>query len=135
MADVKLMMDTNCPWSVEEALDNAARLHAYDLLWLEEPVFPPEDYAGLARVRREGGVAIAAGENALSYVDFRAMFDAGAVDFAQPSVTKIGGVSEMMRIAAARSRARCGIACLIPLTSVRACSLLCTWPPLSSRTT
>ena len=35
----------------------------------------------------------------MSPTDFRAMFDAGAVDYAQPSVTKIGGVSEMMRIA------------------------------------
>jgi D-galactarolactone cycloisomerase len=50
-------------------------------------------------VRREGGIAISAGENAMSPMDFRAMFAAGAVDYAQPSVTKIGGVSEMMRIA------------------------------------
>ncbi len=96
--DVKLMMDTNCPWTVDEALAVAARVRPYDLLWFEEPVYPPEDFAGLARVRREGGIAVSAGENAMSPTDFRAMFDAGAVDVAQPSVTKIGGVSEMMRI-------------------------------------
>ena len=96
---IQLMMDTNCPWTVDEALAIAAQVRPYDLLWLEEPVYPPEDFAGLARVRREGGVAISAGENAMSPTDFRAMFDAGAVDYAQPSVTKIGGVSEMMRIA------------------------------------
>jgi len=97
--DVDLMMDTNCPWTVDEAVSIADQVREYDLLWLEEPVFPPEDFPGLARVRREGRVAIAAGENAMSCTDFRAMFAAGAVDFAQPSVTKIGGVSEMMQIA------------------------------------
>ncbi len=97
--DVKLMMDTNCPWNASEAIEIAAQVREYDLFWFEEPVWPPEDYRALARVRREGGIAISAGENAVSYTDFEAMFEAGAVDYAQPSVTKIGGVSEMMRIA------------------------------------
>jgi len=97
--NIKLMMDTNCPWTADQAIAMAAQVREYDLLWLEEPVFPPEDFTSLARVRLEGRVAIAAGENAMSPTDFRAMFDARAVDFAQPSVTKIGGVSEMMRIA------------------------------------
>lgn len=97
--DVALTMDTNCPWTVEQALDVARRSREYALTWLEEPIWPPEDYAALARVRRDGGVPIAAGENAISLLDFERMFDAGAVDYAQPSVTKIGGVTELMKIA------------------------------------
>ena len=93
------MMDTNCPWTVDEALAIAAGVREYGLYWFEEPVWPPEDYPGLARVRRECGIPLSAGENAATYTEFVAMFDAGAVDYAQPSVTKIGGVSEMMRIA------------------------------------
>ena len=96
--DIQIMMDTNCPWTVDEALAVARQVKPYNLLWLEEPVFPPEDFKALARVRREGGIAVSAGENAMSPTDFRAMFEAGAVDYAQPSVTKIGGISEMMRI-------------------------------------
>ena len=38
-------------------------LRRFDLHWLEEPVWPPEDHAGLAKVRAAGAV-IAAGENA-----------------------------------------------------------------------
>ena len=76
----------------------ARQLRPYALTWFEEPVFPPEDFAGLASVRRDGGIPIAAGEIAVSPTNFAQMFDAGAVDFAQPSVTKIGGVSAMMRI-------------------------------------
>src|SRR2546423_12855008 len=75
--------------------------HAFkpiNLYWLEEPVWPPEDHAGLARVRN-AGATIAAGENAAGLHDFRHMFEAGALDIAQPSVTKIGGLCEMQRIA------------------------------------
>jgi L-alanine-DL-glutamate epimerase-like enolase superfamily enzyme len=71
-----------------------------DLTWLEEPVSPPGDHPGLAQVRREGGVPIAAGENAAGLHDFRAAFEAGALDVAQPSVIKIGGPSAMLEIAA-----------------------------------
>jgi L-alanine-DL-glutamate epimerase-like enolase superfamily enzyme len=102
---VRLMMDTNCPWTADEALAIAAQVRAHDLHWLEEPVWPPEDYPALARVRKAAGIAVAAGENAVSVADFRAMFDAEAVDYAQPSVTKIGGITEMLRVAAlARER-------------------------------
>ena len=98
-ASVKLILDTNCAWTVSEALVMTEQLRPFDLYWLEEPVFPPEDHVGLARVRREGGLRIAAGENAISVTDFRAMFGAGAVDFAQPSMTKIGGITEFMHVA------------------------------------
>jgi D-galactarolactone cycloisomerase len=96
--DIALMVDTNCPWTVEEAIGMNQSFADYDLLWLEEPVWPPEDYDGLARVRQAGPAAIAAGENAVGYLDFQAMFEKGSVDYAQPSVTKIGGITEMMRI-------------------------------------
>lgn len=97
--EIALTMDTNCPWTVDQALAIARQLRGHGLTWLEEPIWPPEDYEALARVRREGGIAIAAGENAISMTDFTRMFASGAVDYAQPSVTKIGGVSELARIA------------------------------------
>jgi D-galactarolactone cycloisomerase len=96
----KLMVDVNCPWSVWQALDMARDLEDLDLTWLEEPVWPPGDHEGLSRVRLEGGIPIAAGENAAGLHDFRAAFEAGAQDIAQPSVTKIGGPSAMIEITA-----------------------------------
>lgn len=95
--DVLLMNDCNCPWPVEDAVAIACALRDQDLHWLEEPVWPPEDWRGLARVRREG-VPIAAGENAGTVADFQAAFEAGALDVAQPSVTKIGGIGAMRRV-------------------------------------
>ncbi len=98
--DVKLMVDTNCPWTPEEARHMALKLRPYDLHWLEEPIFPPEDFAALARLRAGTGVAMAAGENNCTSFQFRDMFAANAVDYAQPSVTKVGGVTEFQKVAA-----------------------------------
>lgn len=97
--DVRLMVDCNCPWTVAQAVAMARGLRPLDLTWLEEPVWPPEDHAGLARVRAEG-VPIAAGENAGGLHDFKSQFEHGALDVAQPSVIKIGGPSAMLEIAA-----------------------------------
>jgi D-galactarolactone cycloisomerase len=98
--NAKLMVDVNCPWTVWQALDMARDLEELDLTWLEEPVWPPGDHEGMARVRAEGGIPIAAGENAAGLHDFKAAFEAGAQDIAQPSVIKIGGPSAMIEIAA-----------------------------------
>jgi L-alanine-DL-glutamate epimerase-like enolase superfamily enzyme len=92
------MLDTNCPWSLEEAARMAECLRPFNLYWLEEPCWPPENYAALAEVRRTGGVRIAAGENNTSATGFLHMFEAGAVDFAQPSPAKLGGISETRKV-------------------------------------
>jgi D-galactarolactone cycloisomerase len=98
--EARLMVDVNCPWTVWQALEMARALEDLDLAWLEEPVWPPGDHEGLSRVRLEGGIPVAAGENAAGLHDFRAAFEAGAQDIAQPSVIKIGGPSAMVEIAA-----------------------------------
>jgi D-galactarolactone cycloisomerase len=95
------MNDVNCPWSVAEALEMELAWRPYDLHWLEEPVWPPEDHTGLARVRASAATNIAAGENAAGLHDFVDLFQKGAIDIAQPSVTKIGGITEMRKIIAA----------------------------------
>src|SRR2546428_7604454 len=94
------MLDTNCPWSVEEAIRVGRRLERFDLRWLEEPVWPPEDYAGLARVRAALRMPIAAGENDSTAFGHAALIAAGAADVIQPSITKVGGLGETKKIAA-----------------------------------
>ena len=94
---VAITLDVNCPWSVEEACAVARELKAREhvkggFLWLEEPIWPPEDFDGLARVRREG-TPVSGGENVGSLTEFTRAFRSGAFDVAQPSVAKMGGVS------------------------------------------
>ena len=95
----RVMLDVNCAWSVPVACDMAAALAGEGLAWLEEPVWPPEDAHGLAQVRGYG-IPISAGENVAGVFGFRTLIEAGAIDIAQPSVTKIGGIGEMLRVIA-----------------------------------
>ncbi|MFZ4758340.1 MAG: mandelate racemase/muconate lactonizing enzyme family protein [Burkholderiaceae bacterium] len=89
---VGIALDTNCPWSVAESIDNARALEAVRLAWLEEPVWPPEDFRGLARVRAAAPMPIAAGENVAGLFELDTMLRAGSVDVCQPSVIKFGGI-------------------------------------------
>ena len=95
--DAHIMLDVNCAWSVPTAIAMADSLHDDGLTWLEEPVWPPEDCDGLAQVRKRG-IPISAGENVAGLYGFKSLVQAGALDIAQPSVTKIGGIGEMMRV-------------------------------------
>ncbi len=98
---IAIMNDVNCPWTVAQAIEMERAYRPANLYWLEEPVWPPEDHSGLAHVRRQGTTRIAAGENAAGLHDFIDMFQKGSIDIAQPSVTKIGGITELRKIAAA----------------------------------
>ena len=102
--DTALLLDVNCEWSVEAAIAVGKRLAPLGLGWFEEPVFPPEDGAGLRAVGQACGIPIAAGENCCFATQFAALFDARAVQIAQPSVTKVGGITEFQRVAELASR-------------------------------
>jgi len=97
---VPIMLDVNCVWSKEEANEIVPTLAEFDLHWLEEPIWPPEDFAGLGDLGEAFQIPIAAGENACTEWQFLAMFQEGAVEFAQPSVTKVGGITEFNKVAA-----------------------------------
>src|SRR6266446_2859358 len=73
-------------------------LKAVRLKWLEEPLWPPENFDGLAELRRTSGIPIAAGENVYTLMDFERLLAAKAVDFVQPSPAKMGGISELRKI-------------------------------------
>lgn len=95
--DIELMLDVNCAWGVSEAQEAARELEPAGLTWLEEPVWPPEDLAGLDSVAGFG-TPIAAGENCANPVSFQALCDLPGVDYVQPSITKVGGVSAVAEI-------------------------------------
>ncbi len=99
-AGIPLMVDLNCPMDGAAAIAFAQACREAAPMFLEEPVWPPEDFATLAQVRSEGGLNIAAGENACTVHQFRQMMTAGAVSHAQPSVIKVGGITEYLKVAA-----------------------------------
>jgi L-alanine-DL-glutamate epimerase-like enolase superfamily enzyme len=96
--DIEITLDVNCPWTLNEARPIAEELKAVRLKWLEEPLWPPENFGGLAELRRTSGIPIAAGENVYTLMDFERLLAAKAVDFVQPSPAKMGGISELRKI-------------------------------------
>lgn len=101
--DLPLMLDANCPWTVDDAIRVGRELDACKLEWLEEPIWPPEDYEGLARVRDAIDIPIAAGEGEGSLTALRRMATSGAVDILQPGITRMGGITAMRASAALAS--------------------------------
>jgi L-alanine-DL-glutamate epimerase-like enolase superfamily enzyme len=93
-----LMADANMKWTVDEAIRAARALQPYDLTWLEEPTIP-DDPAGHARIVREGGLPVAAGENLRTIWEFKQYIAGGGVTYPEPDVTNCGGVTPFMKIA------------------------------------
>ena len=92
----KLVTDVNCNWSLEEAKAIMPDMKRLDLYWVEEPVFPPDDAEVLSSLQETYGVAMASGENACTSVEFART--AGRIKFVQPSVIKVGGVTEFLKV-------------------------------------
>lgn len=107
--DIPIMVDTNCAWTPAEAEQPVAAMAPSKPKWVEEPIWPPEDFESLAKLRKATGVPLAMGENATGVLDFRKMVAAGATDFVQPSVVKIGGLTNLWQVATEAEKA--GVNC------------------------
>ena len=93
-----LMVDANMKWTVDGAIRAARAFRDFDLTWLEEPTIP-DDPAGHARIVREGGLPVAAGENLRTLWEFKQYIAGGGVTYPEPDVTNCGGVTPFMKIA------------------------------------
>ena len=96
--EIPIMVDTNCPWTRDEARQMLNDWEEFNLYWVEEPINPPEDFESLSNLRSDSFIPLAAGENACTSFEFKKMFEAEAVDYAQPSVTKVGGITEFNKV-------------------------------------
>jgi L-alanine-DL-glutamate epimerase-like enolase superfamily enzyme len=96
-AEFPLMVDANMRWTVDDAIRAARALAEFHPVWLEEPTIP-DDVPGHARIVREGGLPIAAGENLRTLYEFRQLIAAGGVTFPEPDVTNCGGVTAFMKV-------------------------------------
>ena len=94
----QLMVDANQLWDLPTARRAAQKLSAFDIFWLEEPL-PAEDFQGYARLRAAISIPLAAGESLYTEAQFRDLLLAGAVDFVQPNVCRVGGITPFLRIA------------------------------------
>jgi L-alanine-DL-glutamate epimerase-like enolase superfamily enzyme len=101
---VELYADANGAYSVKQAIRVARAAQSLDLRWFEEPV-SSDDLAGLRAVRDAVVPEVAAGEYGFDLPYFARMVD--AVDCPQADVTRCGGITEFLRVAAlARAHGR-----------------------------
>jgi L-alanine-DL-glutamate epimerase-like enolase superfamily enzyme len=98
-ADAELFVDANGGYRRKQAIRVMRAGADLDLRWFEEPV-SSDDLAGLREVRDAVPADVAAGEYGYDLFYFRRMCDAGAVDCLQADVSRCGGISEWLRVAA-----------------------------------
>ncbi|MCG8965746.1 enolase C-terminal domain-like protein [Streptomyces sp. CL12-4] len=96
--DVRLAIDANQRWDVDEAVRWTGALAEFDPYWIEEPT-SPDDVLGHAAVRRAvAPVKVATGEHVHNRVVFKQLLQAGAVDVVQIDAARVGGVNENLAI-------------------------------------
>ena len=74
-------------------------LDAAHVGWLEEP-FPPHDHARYREARGYGRTPLAAGENHYTRFEIQRVIEDASITIIQPDLSKTGGITEGMRIAA-----------------------------------
>jgi L-alanine-DL-glutamate epimerase-like enolase superfamily enzyme len=99
--EAELFVDANGAYTRKQALAMAESFSRERVSWFEEPVSSDDlDGLRLLRDRAPAGMAIAAGEYGYDPVYFRRMLDHGAVDVLQADVTRCGGFSGFLEVAA-----------------------------------
>lgn len=96
--DIAVMLDTNGAWTPGEALKAVRQLEKYDLTWLEEPIWPVDDYDSLAWLRTKTDIPIAGGENEYTHHGFKAIMEKHPYDLVQPDVIMTGGITATRKI-------------------------------------
>ncbi|HET7401699.1 MAG TPA: mandelate racemase/muconate lactonizing enzyme family protein [Usitatibacter sp.] len=100
--DIEILTDANVGYTLEDARRVMPALEDLGVRWLEEP-FPAHDYRSYATARSFGTVPLAAGENHFTRFEFSRLIEENSVDVIQPDLSKSGGITECLRIAAMAS--------------------------------
>jgi L-alanine-DL-glutamate epimerase-like enolase superfamily enzyme len=102
--ELAVMVDANGAFDVLTAARVAERLAEVPVTWFEEPTGPARDHERLARLRERTDVPLAAGENEFSVGGFERLLDATVIEYLQPEIAKIGGLTTARRISVLAER-------------------------------
>ncbi|WP_217214324.1 L-fuconate dehydratase [Streptomyces sp. AC550_RSS872] len=96
--DIRMAIDANQRWDVDEAIRWTKALAEFDPYWIEEPT-SPDDVLGHAAIREAvAPVKVATGEHVQNRVVFKQLLQAGALDVLQIDAARVGGVNENLAI-------------------------------------
>jgi L-alanine-DL-glutamate epimerase-like enolase superfamily enzyme len=97
--NLDLMIDAGLVYDAKTAIQRARAFEPYRPFWFEEPLMP-DDYVGYAKLAASSPLRIAAGEEESERKSFLQLMDVGKIDIVQIDLTRCGGFTEAMKIAA-----------------------------------
>lgn len=106
---IKIMVDVNQGWDIEEAIQGTKAIEPYGIYWLEEPLKPPinNDEINykkwdnqLAKLKEKISIPIATGENHTDLQEIKGLIDTASPKYIQYDAVKNGGVTEFLKVAA-----------------------------------
>lgn len=100
--DLVILTDANIGYELEDVRRVMPALDELRAGWLEEP-FPAHDYRSYREAKLLGRTPLAAGENHYTRFEFNRVIEDGAITILQPDLSKCGGITEALRIAALAS--------------------------------
>jgi D-galactarolactone cycloisomerase len=100
--ELVLLTDANIGYRLEDVRRVMPAMDELGIGWLEEP-FPAHDYRSYREAKSFGRTPLAAGENHYTRFEFNRVIEDGAITILQPDLSKAGGITEALRIAALAS--------------------------------
>ena len=100
--DLAILVDANTGYNVADVRQVMPGLEANNVGWLEEP-FPAHDHRSYSIAATLGNVPLAAGENHYTRFEFTRVIEDRIIQILQPDLSKSGGITELLRIAAMAS--------------------------------
>jgi len=100
--ELAILADANIGYEVDDVRRVMPAMDELGIGWLEEP-FPAHDYRSYREAKGFGRTPLAAGENHYTRFEFNRVIEDGAITILQPDLSKSGGITECLRIAALAS--------------------------------
>ena len=97
--ELTILTDANTGYTLNDARVVIPTLDSLNVDWLEEP-FPAHDFRSYGIASTFGSIPLALGENTYTRFEFNRIIEDGVIQILQPDLSKSGGVTELLRIAA-----------------------------------
>jgi D-galactarolactone cycloisomerase len=94
-----ILTDANIGYQLEDVRRVMPAMDELGIGWLEEP-FPAHDHRSYREAKGFGRTPLAAGENHYTRYEFNRVIEDAAITILQPDLSKSGGITECLRIAA-----------------------------------
>ena len=96
--DIRIAVDANQRWEVDEAIEWISHLAPFDVAWIEEPTNPDDIIGHAAIARAVAPIPVATGEHMANRIMFKQFLQAEALSVLQIDATRVAGVNENIAI-------------------------------------